>query len=128
MTPEKQSDHPPTGDPALASASGSVRSCEICGAKVRNQNPNTTTCDSTCTAAKHAKRTRQQQIEWEMENDQYDDQEGEPACPSCGGDGMMEYIDAGPSAWGEDCPSEENHLVICPNCRGSGLMKDATSC
>jgi hypothetical protein len=58
----------------------------------------------------------------------FDDYEDEPSCPSCGGEGMMEYDDAGPSAWGEDCPSEENHMVVCPNCRGSGLMKDATSC
>ena len=56
------------------------------------------------------------------------DGDNEPSCPSCGGEGMVEYLDAGPSAWGEDCPSEENHMVKCPNCRGSGLMKDATSC
>jgi len=63
-----------------------------------------------------------------MNEDFDDDGIEEPVCPSCGGEGMMEYIEAGPSAWGEDCPSEENHMVTCPNCRGSGLMKDATSC
>ena len=54
--------------------------------------------------------------------------EEEPRCPDCGGDGLVEYNDAGPSVWGEDCPSEENHLVTCPNCRGSGLLKDCSSC
>ena len=113
---------------ALASCGGSVRSCEICGARVRNQNPKTTTCDPICTAAKHGGRTRQQQIEWEMANEQYDDCEGKPACPTCGGDGTIEYMEGGPEVWGEDCPSEMNHLVTCPNCRGSGMLKDATSC
>ena len=56
---------------------------------------------------------------------EYDD---EPGCPTCGGDGMIEYMEGGPEVWGEDCPSEMNHLVTCPNCRGSGLLKDATSC
>ena len=60
--------------------------------------------------------------------DDYWDGENEPICPSCGGEGMVEYLDAGPSVWGEDCPSEENHLVTCPNCRGSGLLKDCSSC
>ena len=60
--------------------------------------------------------------------DDFWDGETEPTCPSCGGEGMVEYLDAGPSAWGEDCPSEENHMVRCPNCRGSGLLKDASSC
>lgn len=41
-------------------------------------------------------------------------------CERCGGDGTIEYLDAGPSVWGEDCPSEVNHLVECPNCEGTG--------
>lgn len=50
---------------------------------------------------------------------------GEPAeyCPTCGGEGIAEYIDC-PDAWGEDCPSEVNHLITCPNCGGSGLLED----
>jgi hypothetical protein len=48
-------------------------------------------------------------------------------CGTCGGEGMIEYMEGGPEVWGEDCPSEENHLVTCPNCRGSGLLKDCTT-
>jgi hypothetical protein len=44
-------------------------------------------------------------------------------CPDCGGEGIGEYIDH-PEAWGEDCPSEVNHLITCPNCGGSGRLKD----
>lgn len=47
------------------------------------------------------------------------------ACPTCGGEGFVEYMDA-PEVWGEDCPSEENHLVDCPNCGGSGDAKACT--
>ena len=39
-------------------------------------------------------------------------------CDRCGGDGFIEYADAGPSEWGEDCPSKMNHLIPCPECRG----------
>ena len=46
-------------------------------------------------------------------------------CPTCGGDGFAHYIDC-PEAWGEDCPILINHLIICPNCNGTGLAKDAT--
>jgi hypothetical protein len=49
------------------------RLCVICGAKVRNQNPKTNTCDPICTRAKHASRTRQEQIEHEMAIDEYND-------------------------------------------------------
>jgi hypothetical protein len=41
-------------------------------------------------------------------------------CERCGGDGSIEYMDGGPSVWGEDCPSEVNHLVECPDCGGTG--------
>ncbi|MEE9598561.1 MAG: hypothetical protein V3V96_17440 [Acidiferrobacterales bacterium] len=47
-------------------------------------------------------------------------------CPSCGGSGRREYIEC-PEAWGEDCPSELNHMITCPNCGGSGAAKDCTS-
>lgn len=40
-------------------------------------------------------------------------------CNRCGDEGHVEYIDT-PEAWGEDCPSEENHFVTCPVCRGDG--------
>lgn len=36
-------------------------------------------------------------------------------CDCCGGEGIVEYMDV-PEVWGEDCPSEENHLVNCPHC------------
>lgn len=61
---------------------------------------------------------------WDYDNDGED----EPCCPECGGDGMVEYLEAGPTVWGEDCPSEENHLVTCPNCKGSGQLKDCSWC
>ena len=52
----------------------------------------------------------------------YDDDYCEPnLCQECGGEGFIEYNDAGPSYWGEDCPSEENHLVTCRHCRGTGV-------
>jgi len=49
------------------------RLCVVCGAKVRNQNPKTNTCDPICTRAKHSNRTRPQQIEYEMAMDEYND-------------------------------------------------------
>lgn len=40
----------------------------------------------------------------------------EPAvCERCCGDGFVEYYDA-EDTWGEDCPSEVNHLIPCPDC------------
>lgn len=58
-------------------------------------------------------------------DDDYSDHEysDEPECPWCGGEGMAEYAES-PEAWGEDCPSEVNHLIRCPQCKGSGLAKD----
>ena len=41
-------------------------------------------------------------------------------CDRCGGEGHIEYAEAGPSVWGEDCPSEVNHLIECPECGGRG--------
>lgn len=40
-------------------------------------------------------------------------------CYTCGDDGVVEYDDT-PELWGEDCPSETNHLAICPECDGKG--------
>lgn len=58
------------------------------------------------------------------EDEEWFDEDGQDdECPDCGGDGFAEYLDH-PEAWGEDCPSEPNHLIVCPNCRGTGLRKD----
>lgn len=46
-------------------------------------------------------------------------------CERCGGEGSIEYDDAGSDVWGEDCPSEMNHLVECPACRGEGVPPNA---
>ena len=48
-----------------------------------------------------------------------DDWMDDDICERCGGDGSVEYDDA-PDAWGEDSPSEENHLIECPDCGGHG--------
>lgn len=53
----------------------------------------------------------------------YDDDEPSEDCERCGGDGHIEYNDAGPDVWGEDCPSEKNHLVTCPDCNGTGVQR-----
>ena len=42
-------------------------------------------------------------------------------CDRCGGDGMIELHDA-PEMWGEDCCSEENRLMTCPDCKGDGVV------
>jgi len=39
----------------------------------------------------------------------------DPCCQRCGGDGVVEYTES-PDLWGEDSPSEENHLLPCPEC------------
>lgn len=41
-------------------------------------------------------------------------------CDMCGGDGVIEYLEGGPSVWQEDCPSLKNHLLTCSECRGRG--------
>lgn len=43
-------------------------------------------------------------------------------CEVCGGDGHREYMDA-PEEWGEDCPSEKNHLIECRTCSGTGIIR-----
>lgn len=55
---------------------------------------------------------------FEDDADFYDPDCGE-FCSRCGGEGFIEYMDA-PDTWGEDCPSEENHLITCPDCGGLG--------
>lgn len=43
-------------------------------------------------------------------------------CEMCGGDGVIEYFDH-PEVWGEDCPSYQNHLLPCPECRRRELAE-----
>lgn len=43
-------------------------------------------------------------------------------CDHCGGDGWIDYFDGDGGDWGEDCPSEENHPIICRACRGTGVI------
>lgn len=43
-------------------------------------------------------------------------------CELCGGEGVREYNDA-PEEWGEDCPSEVNHLIPCRGCAELELDK-----
>ena len=38
-------------------------------------------------------------------------------CPQCDGEGLVSYLDH-PETWGEDCPSEADHGVTCPECQG----------
>jgi hypothetical protein len=43
-------------------------------------------------------------------------EDSEETCDCCGGEGVIEYADH-PEVWGEDCPSYQNHLLPCPECR-----------
>lgn len=55
------------------------------------------------------------------DDDDWDhDFDDDDRCYRCGGEGVIEYADGGPEVWGEDCPSEINHLVTCPDCGGAG--------
>ena len=42
-------------------------------------------------------------------------------CSRCVGDGSINYFDAS-ELWGEDCPGEKDHLVVCPDCLGRGFI------
>lgn len=46
---------------------------------------------------------------------EYWDDDGDDTCSCCGGDGVVELVDH-PELWGEDCLSEINRLVPCPEC------------
>lgn len=72
------------------------------------------------------------------QDDEFDD--GNIACPACGhsptrsrscqicgGEGSREYNDA-PEEWGEDCPSEANHLIECRECDSSGIERWCPKC
>lgn len=50
-----------------------------------------------------------------------DDDDDQGRCDRCGGDGFIEYNDGDGSDWGEDCPSEINHLIVCRQCKGTGV-------
>jgi hypothetical protein len=59
-----------------------MRLCIICGARVRNQNPKSDTCDPVCTRAKHAGRSsRAEQLRFELTNPGV---ESPLECPDCG--------------------------------------------
>lgn len=58
-----------------------------------------------------------------MSDDSFDGLDEFGECPTCGGEGFVEYLDH-PETWDEDCPSRENHLTTCRNCGGSGQLKD----
>lgn len=59
------------------------------------------------------------QVDFDFHDDaDFDDND---RCPKCGGDGSAEYDDC-QEVWGEDCPSEINHLVECPQCHGTGRL------
>lgn len=45
----------------------------------------------------------------------YDDDD--ETCGRCGGDGWVMLSECGPSEWGEDCFSEEDRAIQCPDCR-----------
>lgn len=55
---------------------------------------------------------------------EYDDYgDDEPTCHTCCGEGWVESVaeESGRWGWDEDGPGK------CPNCRGSGLLKDCTT-
>lgn len=49
--------------------------------------------------------------------DEFYDGGDEPACDCCGGEGFVELEDH-PELWGDDCFTELNRLVACPECSG----------
>ena len=55
-----------------------------------------------------------------LTEDDYDDGM-EPGCHTCGGDGFLEANEAHC-----DWVNFGDELVSCPNCCGSGLLKDCT--
>lgn len=51
---------------------------------------------------------------------EYEHWEDAQICDHCGGEGFIEYDDGDGGDWGEDSPSEENHLIECRHCCGTG--------
>ena len=64
-------------------------------------------------------------LERENEMMMHSIEEGDPEarCHTCGGDGWVDSVvqETGRWGWDEDGPGK------CPNCRGSGLLKDCTT-
>ena len=60
--------------------------------------------------------------DWQFEWHEVDD-DAEPSCMPCGGDGFVDSVaqESGRYGWDPDEPG------TCPNCRGSGLRKDQTT-
>ena len=60
-----------------------------------------------------------------MDDAEYDDfdEEFEPPCHTCGGEGWVESVaaESGRHGWDDEGPG------LCPNCGGSGLAKDCTT-
>jgi hypothetical protein len=52
-----------------------------------------------------------------------DCEEPSPTCDRCGGEGWIDYLDGDGGDWGEDCPSEENHPIVCRACGGTGYAQ-----
>jgi hypothetical protein len=50
-----------------------IRKCVICGARVTNQNPLTTTCDGICTRARNNNISRFQQVIRDMEREELEE-------------------------------------------------------
>lgn len=61
-----------------------------------------------------------------IDDEIFDDEDDRDSCPTCGGEGITEYLDD-VGSWGEDCPSEVNHWIPCSNCGGSGSRKDCST-
>lgn len=57
---------------------------------------------------------------YELNDDEEDD-----LCWTSSGEGFFDLEDH-PELWGEDCLSEMNRSVVCPNCKGSGNADDCT--
>lgn len=60
-------------------------------------------------------------------DDYFDDDEDfddhEPHCRDCGGEGYVDNVAEISGRWGWD----DDGPGFCPNCRGSGLLKDCTT-
>jgi predicted nucleic acid-binding Zn ribbon protein len=72
-----------------------MRICIICGARVRNRNQSVNTCSPLCTRAKKAKRSRYEQILFELEHPEINHDEDPPQSPkTCGVCGRPIDVDA----------------------------------
>lgn len=72
----------------------------------------------------HESSEDREQQEWDIDHDQDDDfEDDEERCHTCGGEGWVLSVveETNRYGWDKDEPGE------CPNCGGSGLMKDCTT-